>query len=694
MSLLLAGLSASAETPPPANPYPHSRWREVPLTEVRLLDGFWLERLRVVQEKTLPDLLDLAEEQGKLDNFRLVAGRPTPSGRTQLRLFNAPDSDVYKLLEAAAYSLALRPAPELARRIDALIDLIAAAQQPDGYLNTQYTLPFGHPASPPPENRHARTFGYGPEFRWRSLAAEWPRGYSQLYCAGHLFEAAVAHYRATGQRRLLDVALRLAEHIAAVFTPEKIRDYAEHPEVELGLMQLYEVTGRARYLELADQLARYVRFSRPPDLDRAANSRPLVEQSAAIGHAVRTAYLYAGATDVVRATGAADLVGALDRLWENVVSRKMYVHGGTGNGAPAEQHGHDYDLPLLATYSETCAAIAQAQWNHRLNLRTGQARYADLVELESWNNALAGVSLAGTEYFYANKLNLGTERRTNQHSGVRCRYLFCCPAKAPVFLAGLARWIYAVPTSPVSAREPALVVNQFVSSTVATTLAGRPLRLTQRTELPAGGTTTFTVEQGTGAAWALRVRLPAWARAEATGPIPHGPYAYAVGERPTVRVTLNRTALPAESGQPDADGYLTLRRTWQAGDTFRVEFSLPVRRVHAAPVIVAQRGRVALMRGPLLYCLEGVDHAVDVQQLRLPPTAPLEARFAPALLGGVMTLVGTASAPDGQPTPLCAIPYFAWQNRGLHALATLLIEDPDQLTPEQPPASGPMNTNG
>ncbi len=383
-----------------ADPRPLARLRAVPFNQVRIDDAFWSPRLDTDQKVTIPDMLDLAETQGKIDNFAIVAGRKAG----KIKLASCPDSDVYKLLEAAAYTLAWRRDPALESRIDKLIELIAAAQDKDGYLNTQFALPRDHPASPPANDPVVLRRGYGLPDRWKGTLATWPKGMGQLYCGGHLCEAAAAYYRATGKRAFLDVAIKFADHVYRRFPPGRPLDYADHPQIEIGLVRLFEATGDRRYLELANHLARNVAFARPPDLGNGTNCRPLAEQRKAWGHAVRTGYVYAGATDVCRYSDQPDLREALDSLWRSIVDRRIYVHGGVGGPAEAEQLDDDWILDPVETYSECCANIAHGQWNHALNLLSADARYADIVELEAYNGGLAGISLDGHKFFYSNTL--------------------------------------------------------------------------------------------------------------------------------------------------------------------------------------------------------------------------------------------------------------------------------------------------
>ena len=481
--LLLCSLNIHSQQYDVSERYSYSKLAAVEFNNVKIEDDFWNERIKVVQEVTIPYLLDMAEKQGKVDNFRIVAGKK----EGKLSIFNAPDSEIYKLIEAAGYSFVYKKNEKLEQRIDSIIEDIADAQSSTGYLHTQYMLTFDHPAAPSPEMKQIKRFGFGVENQWNSVNTKWPFAYNQLYCAGHLMEAGVAYYRGTGKDKLLKVAIKLSDLICTIFTDDKIRRHADHPEVEIGLMKIYEVTGDGKYLNTANKLCRYVSFSRPVDINREENSKPLHEQRKAYGHCVETTYMYTGATDVCRATGKKDLETAINSLWDDVIGTKMYIHGGIGNGTHDEQHGHSYDLPILPTYSECCSNIAQGQWNYRLGLFYGKTEYADLVELEMYNSALSGISLDGKSYFYTNKINIGKENRKSAHSGVRQSYLFCCPSKLPGFITGIGRWIYAKD-------KEALYVNQFIGSSVSTLINGRKVCLRQTSAFPWNGNVSFTWE--------------------------------------------------------------------------------------------------------------------------------------------------------------------------------------------------------
>lgn len=661
---LVIALAAGAQT---------TGFSPAPFSRVRIDDGFWTPRVRQMQEVTVPDLLDLAETQGKLDNFRLVAGRKTG----KIRTYNAADSDVYKLIEAAAYTLAWRRSPELERRLDTLIDDIVAAQQPDGYLNTQFTLPLDHPAAPPVDARFVRTFGFGPAGRWASRADNWPKNYSQLYCAGHLFEAAVAYREATGKTVLFAAAVRLADHLVRQFPVAEKLDYADHPEVEIGLMRLYEATGRNAYLRLADHFVREVTFARPPDLGDGANRAPLAAQRVAWGHAVRTAYIFTGATEVVRHTGATDLRMAVDSLWHSIVDMRLYVQGGVGGPAEAEQLQPAWLLDSARTYSESCANIAHGQWNHALNLLTGEARYADLVEHEMFNGALSGLGANGTTFLYSNPLAAGTGVRTNEHSGVRRRYLFCCPSKIPGFVGGIGRWAFA-------AAERTVIINQFIGCRAALEVPGAgAVTLRMRSELPWQGAVTLEIESAPASPITVMLRVPGWARGL---PLPGGIYRDAEALDAKWTVAVNGHDVEATVG---VDGYLRLNRIWTAGARIALRLPMPPRRVVADARAESLRGRVAVLRGPMLYCLEQIDNpAGHVIAAVLPPAVPLRSEWRAELLGGVMPVVASGRE------VLTFVPYFAWQNRGVDEMNVWLATGPDAAPLNLPAAPARPNTKG
>jgi len=637
----------------------HSKLTPVSFSKVHLDDEFWAPRIRTVQSKTIPHLLQIAKRTGKLDNFAIVAGKK--KGKIALHL--CPDSDVYKILEAASYSLAWKRDPRLDSRVDELIALIADAQADDGYLNTQFMLPFGHPASPDKNHDHVREFGYGPADQWSATVNRWPHGMGQLYCIGHLFEAAVAHYNATGKRAFLDVAIKAADNLDRTFDQSEPLDYADHPQVEIGLFKLYEATGEKRYLKLANYITHNCKFHRPPDIGDGQSAQPFIEQRNAFGHCVRTMYIYSGATDLVRALGDEPTRTALESLWQNVVGRKMYVHGGIGNGTPAEQHGTDYDLPNERSYCECCASIAMGQWNHRLNLLYGDAQYADIVELEAYNSGLSGISLDGKRYFYQNKLVVG-----NKHDG-RSSYLFCCPSKLPGFVAGIGRWMYAQDDS-------AIYVNMYVSGSVDATMKGSNVKLKQQTRYPWDGKVQLSVAADKEMEFDICLRIPGWVQDR---PVPTDLYRFDNKSDTSFSVQVNGKKPTASIMK----GYIRIRKKWKRDDVIDLNLPMPVRRVRAHHRVKADADRVALQRGPIVYCLEAADNDGEVLDLSLPCDSQITAEHREDLLGGVTVLRGNALR-NGKRVAFTAIPYYAWDNRNTGEMTVWIPEKvTDKIRNEQ-----------
>jgi len=638
----------------------HGRLQAVPFEKVRVDDPFWSPRIKTIQDVTIPDLLAIAEKQGKIDNVRLVAGRKK-AGRT--RMYNSPDSDLWKIMEAASYTLAWRRSTKLEEKLDELIDLYAAAQAPDGYINTMFMLPDDHPNSP--VNAAKARLGYGSDQRFKGTIEQWPYGIGQLYCAGHLFESAAAHHRATGKRTFLDIAIKMADCVYRRFPPGKPIDYADHPQAALGLIKLYQVTGERKYLALADHIVHHGHHARPPDLGDRESWKPLVQQRKAYGHAVRIHYLYSAATDLCRYLDEPRTRRALESLWHSVVDRRIYLIAGVGGPAHAEQLAEDYVLDNARCYCECCSNIAHGQWNHRLNLLTGRGRHADLVELMAYNGGLSGISLDGAKYFYTNVLAAGTGGRKGPHSGVRTRYLFCCPSKLPGFVASIGRWIYAHDGRGIH-------VNLYVGGSASVQLGGEAVKIAQTTRYPWDGAVKVTLTPARPSAFDVSLRIPGWLRG--AGPFPSDLYRFGPAKPPAWTVRVNGKPLAATRLDR---GYLRVTRTWRAGDTIELSLPMPVRRVYARKEVRHDRGRVALMRGPVVYCVEAADNpGLNAGSLVLPRDAALKAEHRAGLLGGVTVIRGKGLAGGKRPADFTAVPYYAWQNRGVGQMAVWLIEDP------------------
>lgn len=617
---------------------PLSGIRPVPFERVRLTDDFWRPRLKTNRTVTIPHIMEENEQTGRVDNFRKAAGRM--EGRYQGRRFN--DTDVYKVLEAASYALAQEYDRTLDAQVDELIALVASAQSEDGYLYPARTI---DPANPAP--------GVGSE-RWVHESA----GSHELYNAGHLIEAAAAHYHATGKRSLLNVAIRFADLIARDFGPDARHDVPGHEEIELALVKLADVTGDARYLALAkfflDERGHehdgkpYPAGSFAIYNDRAykQDHEPVFDQRKASGHAVRATYLYIGMADVAARTQAPGYQAALESIWKDVVSTKLYLTGGIGSRGTFESFGEDYELPNRTAYTESCASVGNDLWNHRMFLSSGDPRFLDVMERVLYNGALAGVSAAGDKFFYTNPLE--------SEGGVERSSYFdvaCCPANLARLIALLPGMIYAQ-------RSDEIFVNLFVGSEAEVALAsGIKVRIEQETRYPWDGRVRITVTPDEPTVAAIHVRIPGWARGE---PVPSDLYRFADRQQEQEPPSLS---LDGETVALDnREGFATMRREWKQGDVLDLVLPMPVRRVRAKDAVAADEGKLALQRGPLVYAAEAVDNGGRVLDLALPGNASFGAEWDD-LLGGVVRLTGLAVR-RGKEVPFTAIPYFDWANRG------------------------------
>ncbi len=633
---------ANPPTPPaPARDYPV---QPVPFTAVRVTGGFWHARQEVNRTVTVPFALQQCEDTGRLRNFdraaetmrRRAAGEPGFQQRPAT-IYPFDDSDVYKVIEGAAYALSLRPDPALDRQLDACIARVAAAQEPDGYLYTFRTM---HPDAPAHE-------WVDPQ-RWLLD----PLLSHELYNLGHLYEAGVAHFQATGKRPLLDVCQRSAELLWRDFGDRSRRLAPGHQVIELGLAKLYRVTGDARWLELARI---FLEARGPGGPVYSQQHQRVEEQTEAVGHAVRANYQYAGMADVAALSGDARLVRTLRALWDNAAGRKLALTGGVGALGHGEAYGADYELPNDA-YNETCAAIALMMWNHRMFLLTGEAHYMDVLERTCFNGFISGAALTGDRFFYPNPLEYDGAATFNHGYAGRAPWFgcACCPPNLVRTTAAITGYFYAV-------RDQSLYVNCFAASEGVVPVAGGEVTVRQETDYPWSGRVRLTVSPAAPTSLTLRVRIPGWVRGR---PVPSELYGYdeATPAAWSLRVGGQAVAAPLEQG------YAVLTRVWRAGDVVELDLPMPVRTVHASPRVAALAGRVALERGPVVYCVEGQDSPVAPGDLTLSPRAEVTAVAQAGLLGGVTTLAVT----DGPATAFTAVPYYAWNNRGLAPMAVWL----------------------
>jgi DUF1680 family protein len=623
--------------------------KPVPFTAVHVNDGFWAPRIETNRAVTIPFAFKQEEDTGRIDNFlragKALRGEPLENKKPPGYPFD--DSDVYKVIEGASYTLSVHPDAQLDAYLDDLIAKIGAAQEKDGYLYTTRSI---DPLHPHP---------WAGSERW-ILEGELSH---ELYNLGHLYEAAVAHYQATGKRTLLDIALRSADMLDRTFGPGKREIWPGHQIVEMGLAKLYRASGDGRYLSLAKFM---LDVRGPQSRERGAGNgyveahQRVVDQTTAVtgGHAVRAMYMYSGMADVAALTGDAAYVNALDKIWENVATRKLHVTGGVGARAAGESFGDDYELPNLTAYNETCAAVGNDYWNHRLFLLHADAKYIDVMERTLYNGLISGVALDGRTFFYENPLEAtGKAPKDQRQPWFGCA---CCPGNITRFMASVPGYVYAQ-------RGDAVWVNLYMANTADIKMDnGSTLKLTQATRYPWDGDVKMTVEPDRSAAMTLHLRVPGWARNE---PIASDLYRFADENHAAVVLKVNGAVVPIQLDK----GYATVTRTWKKGDSIELNLPMPVRRVAANPNVAADRGRVALERGPIVYAAEWADNPNGkVRNLVLPDSAALTAEFRPDLLKGVTVVKGKVLAlafdKDGKVVetgqPFTAIPYYAWANRG------------------------------
>ena len=651
--------------------------RPVPAHQVRFTDAFWSPRLEVNRTATIPLSFQMCEETGRIENFKVAAGT---SDKKWTGKFGFNDSDVSKVLEGAAYSLMTHPDARLESYADELIGYMAAAQEEDGYIYTAWT------ARDKIDNPANIICCYPKESKWVEGKLS-----HELYNLGHMYEAAAAHFSATGKKNFLDVATKSADLLVKTFGPGKMEVPPGHPEVELGLVKLYRVTGDARYLDLAKY---FLELRGKPTDDRpelwgeySQDHKPFRQQDEVVGHSVRAIYLYAGATDVAALTGDRELAAVVDRLWENVVGKKTYVTGGIGATAEGEAFGKNYHLPNESAYSETCANLATCLWNHRLFLLHGDAKYIDVLERAAFNSTISGMALDGKTFFYPNPLaSTGNYQRSKWFD---CA---CCPTNLCRFIPSVPGYVYAV-------RDDALYVNLFVAGSADVELDGGKVHVEQETAYPWNGQVAIKITPETaGQNLTLKIRIPGWARNEAFASDLYR-YLDESNEQPTISVNGQATKLETENG------YAQITRPWQPGDTVTLDLPMPVRRVVAHESVEADRGRVALMRGPLVFCIEWPDvPGGEVSNLVVRDEAPLDVEFRNDLLGGVQVVTGTArryrtvTEATRQPAEndegskqirvaeevlFTAIPYYAWAHRGPGQMAVWLPRTPDILQPAE-----------
>ena len=637
-AFLLIGMTALTLTASAAKQSPMAPIQEVSFTQVHLNDGFWSPRIEINRTVSIPSAFHECEVNGRFDNFAIAAGLIKGEHRGD---FSFDDTDPYKVIEGASYSLAVHYDAKLDHYLDSVINIIAQAQEPDGYLTTCVT------------NKCTRLSGWWGTRKWEKINSH------ELYNSGHLIESAVAHYRATGKKTFLNVAIKNADLVCKTFGPNEgqIHRPGGHPIIEMALCKLYKVTGNKKYLEGAkyfvDETGRCTDGHRPSEYSQ--DHMPILQQEEIVGHAVRAGYLYSGVADVAALTGDKAYQETLERIWENMSSKKLFITGGIGSRPQGEGFGPNYELNNHTAYCETCAAIANVYWNYRMFLATGESKYIDVCERALYNNVLSGVSLSGDKFFYDNPLESDGEHERQKWFGCAC-----CPGNITRFVASVPGYIYA-------RQGKDIFVNLYAQGKAK---IGN-IELEQTTDYPWDGKIRIKVTKGSGK-FAIKLRVPSWLK---TSPTNNDLYQYQ-DKAKTYSVSVNGKAL-----YPENRDYIEISRSWKKGDVIELDFPMDVRRIVANDNAEDDRGKVAFERGPIVFCLEGADQADHkVFNKYILDSAPVSAHFEQDLLNGVMVLEGSAKElqQDGEvkDVKFRAIPYSTWNNRGGEQMEVWIANTP------------------
>lgn len=611
---------------------------QVPFTNVHFKDNFWAPRIETNRTVSIPSAFKECEKNGRFDNFALAGGLIKGEQKGD---FSFDDTDPYKIIEGASYSLAVKYDKKLDAYLDSVINLIRAAQEPDGYLTTCVT------------NKCTRLSGWWGNARWERINSH------ELYNCGHLYEAAVAHFQATGKRTLLDVALKNADLICTVFGPDKgqIHRPSGHPIVEMALAKLYKVTGKKKYLDLAKYFVEET--GRGTDGHRLSeysqDHKPILKQDEIVGHAVRAGYLYSGVADVAALTHDTAYFKALTRIWDNMAGKKLFITGGIGSRAQGEGFGPNYELNNHTAYAETCAAIANVYWNQRMFLATGDAKYIDVLERALYNGVISGVSLSGDKFFYDNPLE-----SMGQHERQAWFGCACCPGNITRFMASAPGYMYATQGADI-------IINLYVQSNGKVKTGSNTVQLAQTTRYPWNGDVKIKVTPEKAGNFSIKLRIPGWAKNE---PVPTNLYTFADRQEGKYEIYVNGKLISVT----ESNGYADISRNWKKGDVIELKLPMPVRRIQANEKVKDDRGKLAIERGPIVYCLEGWDQGdKHIFNKYISEDAQFSIEYKKDLLNGVMILKGSAKEVslngEEKEVPVTAIPYSTWNNRGAGEMA-------------------------
>lgn len=650
--LVAATVGSQAQVKNQSHGYPID---PVPFTSVKVTDSFWGQRLNASREVTIPLAFSKCEETGRYQNF-VNAAHPSDTIKVGGLAFD--DTDVYKTIEGASYLLQTYPDKKLAKYIDSVLVIVAAAQEPDGYLYTSRTMNPKHPHEWAGSKRWEKVEDLSHEF----------------YNLGHMVEGAIAHYQATGKKNFLNIAIRYADCVCReIGTGEgqQIR-VPGHQIAEMALAKLYLVTGDQKYLDQAKFFLDQRGYTSRTDEYSQAH-KPVVQQDEAVGHAVRAAYMYAGMADVAALTGDTAYIHAIDRIWDNIVGKKYYITGGIGATAAGEAFGKNYELPNMSAYCETCAAIGNVYVNYRLFLLHGESKYYDVLERTLYNGLISGVSLDGGGFFYPNPLESMGQHQRQPWFGCAC-----CPSNICRFIPSLPGYIYAV-------KDKDVYVNLFMSNTSDLKVGGKAVSIEQTTKYPWNGDITIGINKNNAGQFNLKVRIPGWVRGQV---VPSDLYTYSDGKRLKYTVKVNGEAVQNEL----KDGYFCIDRRWKKGDKVEVHFDMEPRTVKANNKVEADRGRIAVERGPIVYCAEFPDNNFDIFSVFMNRNPKFEVVEKPDLLYGINQLKTGAQTlgydDQGRLTTtdvnLTLIPYYAWAHRGSGAMEVWLPQELSASRPAMP----------
>ena len=636
LALLLLLLTAGCQSTKESSTHPDYPIQDVKLSQVKLIDSFWLPRIQLIQNKVIVHAFDKCDTEGRIENFKTAHHVMNGGVGKTLGTMPFDDTDVYKILEGVAYSLINNPNPALEQYSDSIISIIAMGQEPDGYLTTWRTIDPEHPTS--------EWVPGGP--RWSHLEIS-----HELYNSGHLFEAASAYHWATGKDNLLNIALKNADLLVEVFGDNGINAVPGHQIVETGLIKLYNITGNEEYLKLSKKFLDLRGDASAREIWGATNiqdHKPILVQDEAVGHAVRAVYMYAGMTDIAVMYNDTNYLNAVNTLWDNMTDKKMYLTGGIGSRHHMEEFGDNYELPNLTAYSETCAAIGSVYWNERLFRLTGDAKYYDLLERTLYNGVIAGISLDGTHFFYPNPLESDGQFAFNKGSCTREEWFdcSCCPTN-------LIRFIPYVPSLIYATEGKDLYVNMFMGNEANFKLDGNDLKISQRTNYPMDGKVAIQVSPNKTEEFTMKIRVPGWINNEIT---PSALYQYANELPMNYTVAINGKAITPELN----NGYIDITRRWKKDDKIELDFPMRVRQVVANEQVENLQNQMALEYGPFVYCAEMIDNPVEFDSIQLSKHDFYKINRIPEMLGDVNLIEIDA---DGKNYTF--IPYYTWANRGV-----------------------------